>query len=106
MQYNAYTEQSLQTQHYVKGKQVHGARHALRRAGGAGAATTVSAPAALHSVGQRVRAQGNRDEFTGVNRDVLGRVHSLEGGRTAATSPVVVQVIVHGLPLVLFVHGL
>ena len=67
----------LQTQHYVKGKQVHGARHALRRAGGAGAATTVSAPAGLHTVGQRVRAQGNRDEFTGVNRDVLVRVHRL-----------------------------
>ena len=54
-----------------------GARHALRRAGGAGAATTVCSPAALHTVGQRVRARGNRDEFTGVNRDVLGRVHSL-----------------------------
>ena len=47
-----------------------GARHALRRAGGAGASTTVSAPGALHTVGQRVRAQGNRDEFTRVNRDV------------------------------------
>ena len=87
-----------------------GAGHALRRAGGAGAATTVSAPAALHTVGQRVRAQGNRDEFTGVNRDVLRRVRSLGVGGTAATSPylppVVLQVIVHGRPLVLFVHGL
>jgi len=84
-----------------------GARHAVRRAGGAGAATTVSASGSLHTVGQRVRAQGNRDEFTGVNRrDVLGRVHSLEVGGTAATSPYlplgVLQVIVHGLPLVLF----
>ena len=85
-----------------------GAGHALRRAGGAGAATTVSAPAALHTVGQRVRAQGNRDEFTGVNRDVLGRVHRLGVGSTAATSqylpPVVLQIILHGLPWVLFVH--
>ena len=49
-------------------KQVQGARHALRRAGGARVATAVSSPAALHTVGQSVRAQGNRDEFTGVNR--------------------------------------
>ena len=45
-----------------------GARHALRRAGGAGVATALSSPAALHTVGQSVIAQGNRDEFTGVNR--------------------------------------
>ena len=43
-----------------------GARHALRRAGGAGVAPARSSPAALHTVGQSVRAQRNRDEFTGV----------------------------------------
>ena len=43
-----------------------GAMHALCRAGGARVATAVSSPAALHTVGQSVRAQRNRDEFTGV----------------------------------------
>ncbi len=41
------------------------ARRALRRAGGACVATARGSPAALHTVGQIMRAQGNRDEFTG-----------------------------------------
>ena len=45
-----------------------GARHALRRAGGAGVAPARSSPAALHTVGQSGRAQGNQDEFTGVKQ--------------------------------------
>ena len=51
-----------------------GARHALRRAGGVGVATARSSPAALHTVGQNVRAHGGRDEFTGAEaRGLRGR---------------------------------